>query len=168
MLKSAVISPCGKYRYSLTRIWDLAPTRPACVFLMLNPSTANELMDDPTIRRCEGFARREGFGGFYVVNLMAWRATKPSDLPKDDCVAIGPDNAKSIQTIISDAGPNTKVITAWGGNGDKRPEMVNNYITSLTMRGIKLWCLGVTASGQPRHPLMLKRTTPLIEFKVKS
>ena len=80
----AVFSPCERYRYKLWRVWD--PARPlGCVmFLMLNPSTATDTEDDPTIRRCIGYARSWGYGGLYVGNLFAYRATDPADLRRAD------------------------------------------------------------------------------------
>src|SRR5689334_20041621 len=74
IVKSAVLSPCGLYRYRLTRRWGDGP---ALLFVMLNPSTADATEDDPTIRRCTGFAKREGMPAIEVVNLFAWRATDP-------------------------------------------------------------------------------------------
>ena len=76
----AELSECGKYRYSLTRIWD--ETKPKVMFIMLNPSTADANNDDPTIRRCIGFAKSWGFGGLYVCNLFGFRATNPKELLK--------------------------------------------------------------------------------------
>jgi len=90
--KWAVLSRCGKYRFMLGRAWDEPDSaqdtdtgfgkwkRPLCVWLMLNPSTADHSQDDPTIRKCVGFSQRLGCGGLIVVNLFAWRATDPDDL----------------------------------------------------------------------------------------
>ena len=78
MKKGATISECGLYRYSLTRVWD--DVLPMCIFVMLNPSTADADIDDPTIRRCINFAKREGCGSLMVVNLFAYRATSPADM----------------------------------------------------------------------------------------
>src|ERR1700677_1476546 len=86
--KNAMISPCEKYRYRLERFWGPGHALP---FVMLNPSTADANIDDPTIRRCMGFSRREGAGGIIVVNLFAYRATEPSDLPAG-AERIGPEN----------------------------------------------------------------------------
>lgn len=80
MIKSAIISECGKYRYSLSRIWD--ENKANVLFIMLNPSTADGDVDDPTIRRCIGFAKSWGYGGIYVGNLFAYRATDPKELLK--------------------------------------------------------------------------------------
>jgi hypothetical protein len=76
MLREAEISEDGKYRYALMRMWD---DKPLMMFCMLNPSTADATKDDPTIRRCIGFAKDRGYGGIYVVNLMAYRATDPAE-----------------------------------------------------------------------------------------
>ena len=82
IIANAVISECGKYRYSLTRIWD--ESKPKVMFIMLNSSTANANNDDPTIRRCINFAKAWGFGDLYVCNIFAYRATNPQELLKVD------------------------------------------------------------------------------------
>ena len=93
--KSAQISPCGLYRYRLERFWS---DKPALPFVMLNPSTADADLDDPTIRRCMGFARREGAGGIIVATLHAFRATTPEELRKA-YDPFGPGTAQSLETI---------------------------------------------------------------------
>jgi len=115
MVRSAVISPCGLYRYRLSRQW----TEPSysLAFVMLNPSTADAEVDDPTIRRCIGFARREGYGGIEVVNLYAFRATSPDDLwkAKDPC---GPENEGHLISIArASVGYGTPIVCAWGAHG---------------------------------------------------
>lgn len=79
---AAGLSPCGLYRFWLTRCW--APAKPCALFIMLNPSTADHEQDDATIRKCIGFARRWGMGSIRVANLFAYRATKPDDLKRAD------------------------------------------------------------------------------------
>ena len=87
--KDAVLSECKKYRYMLRRVWDR--TKPACLFIGLNPSTADATVDDPTIRRCVGFADSWGYGELVVGNLYAFRATKPKDMFNQDD-PVGPFN----------------------------------------------------------------------------
>lgn len=157
-LKSdAIISDCGKYRYSLTREWGEGPT---AVFIMLNPSTADAALDDPTIRRCISFAKREGCGGLRVENLYAYRATKP-----DDMFALGDEAVGETDTFIRDAAVNTTgpVIAAWGAD-PRASERQLEVDQMLCMLGIDLVCLGKTKSGAPRHPLYVKGDAPLIEF----
>lgn len=133
----------GDYRYKLTRTWD--PGAEPLVFILLNPSTADASQDDPTIRRCMGFAKRWGFGSIVVVNLYAYRATKPRDmLAVDD--PIGPDNDR----IIAEAVEGNTVVAAWGTNA--RPERVAEVL-QLIPRTAELLALEITKDGHPRHPL---------------
>lgn len=150
-LAAAVLSEDGQYRYLLTRIWDtsLAPV----VFLMLNPSTADAFEDDNTIRRLsgvKGFARKMGAGGLIVVNLFALRSTDPRAL-RDHPDPVGPLNDVFIRQAT--AGAHT-VVAAWGAGGvehGRGPRVAE----TLRARGVQLQCLGVTSTGQPRHPLYL-------------
>jgi len=158
MKSSAVLSGCGVYRYRLTRRWGDGPT---CLFVMLNPSTADADKDDPTIRRCIGFAKREECGGLEVVNLMAFRATKPKDLPGDR-TAVGPDNADHVFTAAAEVdGP---VIAAWGAQ-KAALRYAAGFLHGFEMRSIRLLCLGITKDGQPRHPLMVRKDQPLEFFR---
>lgn len=158
--KMAMISPDGLYRYWLGRRWSDGPLM---VFIMLNPSTADGRVDDPTIRRCIGFARREGCGGVEVVNLYALRATKPMHLlhhPDPE----GPDNPLSwAQTLYPDlrgAGEPSLVVAAWGAFSD--PDLPESQ--ALKGCSVRLQCLGTTKSGAPRHPLYVKADQKLIPF----
>ena len=151
---SARLSECGTYRYQLTRQWGDGPI--AC-FLMLNPSTADADQDDQTIRKCRGFARREGCGGFIVANLFAFRATDPKQLLTADD-PIGPENdamtRDAIRCATETGGP---IIAAWGAHkivGD-RAKLVVTWAEGIQ-------CLGLTKAGHPRHPLYLKGDAPLI------
>ena len=152
MMRSAVISACGRFRYELTRQWDAH--LPAAVYVMLNPSTADAEVDDQTIRKCIGFAERLGFGAFTVVNLFAFRATKPADLKRNH-YPIGPDNDRAIMRAVAAA--DATVICAWGFNakGLARPAEV---LDLLRQAGKTPMALHVNASGEPAHPLMLAYT----------
>lgn len=146
---SAVLSSCGRYRYRLGREWADGPT---AVFVMLNPSTADALRDDPTIRRCLGYARAWGCGALVVTNLYAWRATDPAELwTASD--PVGTDNDKYLSqaaTLAADChGP---LIAAWGANA--RPDRID-AVYSIPGMG-RLSALAITKDGQPRHPLYLK------------
>ena len=145
---SAYISSDGLYRYSLMR--DISPLVGCgtCTFVMLNPSTADAAQDDPTIRRCMGFARTWGFGRLKVVNLYAYRATKPSDLWLADD-PIGPENDHVLSIAF---GGSDLLIAAWGAHA-KRDRVAE--ILSWPVR--PRLCLGLTKSGAPRHPLYLRR-----------
>lgn len=150
-------SEARTYRYLLTRIWD--PSTPAAVWLMLNPSTADAMDDDPTIRRCKAYAVREGAGGIVVVNLFALRSTDPRALLRHRN-PVGPANDAFIRQAVRGA---RTVIAAWGAAGvqDGRSVAVAGMLARLR---VPVQCLGVTATGQPRHPLYLPSTAPLEPF----
>ena len=157
MERHAIISPCGVYRYRLSRRWADGPS---CMFIMLNPSTADALQDDPTIQRCIGFAKREGCGAMDVVNLMAFRATKPVNLP-DGKSALGPDNAYWVcRTADECRGPH---IAAWGAH-KKAERYAKGLLHVFSARGRDLMCLKKTASGAPGHPLYVRSDSPLTLF----
>ena len=155
MKTGAVISDCGLYRYRLERRWGIGP---AMGFVMLNPSTADANLDDPTIRRCIGFAKREGCDALMVVNLFAFRATDPKNLPADQTDAIGPFNLAHIQVAVDVIkGP---LVAAWGAH-----KVANKIAGVITHHfGHRLMCLGKTKDGCPRHPLYVKADAPLIPF----
>lgn len=157
MHRFAVFSPCRMYRYSLSRIWD--PTQSKVVFVGLNPSTADEQADDPTVRRCVGFARRWNFGGLVLVNLFAYRSTDPAGLLKA-ADPIGPENDKHILTRSSEA---AFVVVAWGTRGS----LLNRDKQVLSMLP-KAYCLGVTIEGHPKHPLYLSGKTPRRPFRAST
>lgn len=153
----AVISLCGLYRYRLWRLWG---HQPPLTFVMLNPSTADDKLDDPIIRRCMGFARREGAGGIVVVNKFAFRATSPDDLWKASD-AYGPENDIALKEAASRAKESSMpIVCAWGVRGGAS----NRHIVILQQTGAKLMCLGRTKNGDPRHPLYVKGDQPLEEF----
>lgn len=151
MNKRAYISPDGLYRYTLSRWWgDGAVLR----FIMLNPSTADADIDDPTIRRCIGFARTLGFDGVRVVNLYAFRATKPADLWRVDDPTGGRFNEDLLRSILLLA-ERDLVIAAWGA-GAKRHRVAE----VMSWPGAEhLQCLGLNKDGTPRHPLYLPAYT---------
>lgn len=148
----ASFSECRKYRWTLWRRWD--SDLPPCVFVGLNPSTADESEDDPTIRRCIGFAKSWNLGGLIMLNAFGYRATQPKDM-KAAYDPIGVDNDMAIklttqQTI--DAGG--IVIAAWGSHCDEKRE---SEVCRLIDREIH--CLGRTKAGRPKHPLYLRADT---------
>lgn len=153
MHKGAVLSDCGKFRYRLWRYWD--ETKTPLVFIMLNPSTADASEDDPTIRKCIGFAERLNHGGIEVLNLYAYRATKPADL-KAAGYPVGPENDAFYAATLEQCGccAYDNVIAAWGANarGLSRPEEVRSM---LRFQGIRARALAFTNDGTPSHPLML-------------
>lgn len=139
------------HRYLLTRQWG---TGQPAVFCMLNPSTADAFVLDPTIRRCVGFAKREGCGALRVVNLFGLRATKPGVL-RTAADPVGPSNDWHISEAVENA---AVVVVAWGAHGDLHGRA--GQVARL-LDGTDLYCLGVTQSGAPRHPLYIAGNTPL-------
>jgi hypothetical protein len=152
----AGISECGLYRYWLTRTWGEAP--PVC-WVALNPSTADAVEDDPTIRRIMGFSRLWCAGGIVVVNLFALRATDPRVLRKH-LAPVGPDNDRA---IVEHAMKAMCVVAAWGADGSYLGRD-REVLTLLKCVGVGVKCLGVTKEEHPRHPLYLRADTPLVPF----
>jgi hypothetical protein len=142
----AVYSPCECYRYSLTRVWEPGGRR--LLYIMLNPSKATELANDPTIERCERRARRLGFGGFRVCNIFAWRETDPVALKRAK-QPIGPENAAQIAGAAAWA---DDILCAWGVHGAHLGQG-DAIAQTLVQSGKPILSLGVTKHGHPRHPL---------------
>ena len=148
-LRSAGFSRCGRYRYWLRRIWDPALTH--CVFIGLNPSTADAREDDPTLRRCLSFARDWGYGSLLLVNLFSFRATDPRALK----MASDPIGPRTDLWLRRAAAETDTVIAAWGNDG-----LLFGRGVRVQQRLPSLYCLDVTALGMPRHPLYCpKRVT---------
>lgn len=142
----ARFSRCERYRYALWRIWDSA--KPIVTFVMLNPSTADAVENDPTIERCQRRAIALGMGGLRVANLFAWRSTDPAVLHGLDD-PIGPENDNAIVDACRGAGI---VICAWGTNGSLMNRGAAVY-EMLVAHEIQPTCLQVNADGTPKHPL---------------
>jgi hypothetical protein len=157
--KSALISQCGKYRYSLTRDWYEGDGE--VVFVLLNPSTADHYQDDPTVRRCIGFAKSWGKSSLKIVNLFAFRSVQPTALLQCED-AIGPENdhhivaacRKAVTTGTEKNSPS--IICAWGNHGKLFDRSTQ---TRKLLVGLNPSCFGLTAKKQPRHPLYLSATT---------
>lgn len=145
---SAEFSPDRIYRYVLYRIWSR--DKPKVMFIGLNPSTADESIDDPTIRRCRNYAFDWGYGGLIMANLFALRATKPK-IMKSHIAPIGPENNNWLESLARDA---EVIIAAWGVNGSHlgRDKAVLGFMPQMRH-------LGLTKKGFPRHPLYLKADT---------
>ncbi len=145
---TAIYSPCEQYRYALTRIWDSAGDR--VLFVMLNPSTATEVQNDPTVERCERRARTLGFGAFRVCNIFAFRATDPKVM-RAAPDPIGPDNDAAIAEGAAWAG---RIICAWGTHGAflQRGAAVERLLRATAQ---PLFHLGLSKHGHPKHPLYI-------------
>lgn len=148
MNRETVLSPRRRYRYCLWREWDRTNPRYA-VFVGLNPSTADEVDDDPTIRRCIDYAKRWGYGALCMVNLFAYRATQPK-LMKEHVAPVGDDNDFWLLEVVKDA---EVVVAAWGTNGTHR----GRDKAVMRLLAGRLSCLDKTKEGQPKHPLYLRK-----------
>ncbi|MBF9032895.1 DUF1643 domain-containing protein [Rhodobacterales bacterium HKCCE2091] len=144
----AVYSDCERYRYTLTRVWDPAGER--ALFIMLNPSTATEVQNDPTVERCERRARALGFGAFRVLNIFAWRDTDPKAM-RAAPDPVGPGNDAAILDSLAWA---DRVICAWGSHGEHM-DRGREVEALLRGAGAELFHLGLTKAGHPRHPLYI-------------
>lgn len=156
-----LISQCGHYRYFLKRPTETASIiKEPVVFVLLNPSTADAKEDDATIRRCKGFARFWGFDGTIVLNLYAYRATKPKTLWYIDD-PVGKDNNHWLTHFM---GEHTNVVCAWGAQA--KPVRIREFLSIVENYTDKpnLWCLGTTKNGNPKHPLYIKANQRLIKW----
>lgn len=157
MDRTAVLSDCGQYRYQLGRRWGDGQ---ALVWVMLNPSTADHIENDATIRKCIGFTNRLGFNALTVVNLFAFRARDPKVMRKA-ADPVGPDNDRHIAEVASTGG---LTICAWGPNGGHLRRDLQ-VISRLRNAGVDLHCLRITSNGSPGHPLMLPYELRPIPFR---
>lgn len=149
--KGATFSECRRYRYALWRVWDRS--LPTVVFCGLNPSTADETHDDPTVRRELAFARDWGFGRYVKVNAYAWRSTDPRALWKspDPC---GDDN---LGHIVAHAMESKLFVAAWGNH--IRAAQETAILTAMVCARIRVHALRLTKQGHPSHPLYLPRSS---------
>lgn len=147
----AVYSDCEAYRYTLTRVWD--PEGRKALFVMLNPSTATEVQNDPTVERCERRARALGFGAFQVTNIFAYRATDPKVM-RAASDPVGPENDSAISQGAQWA---DQIICAWGTHGafGERGAKVEALLRDT---GLDLYHLGLSKAGHPKHPLYIAYT----------
>jgi len=153
--KGAIFSEDRKYRYALWRVWNY--TNPLLV-IGLNPSTANEISDDPTITRCIARAAKLGYGSFIMANLYAYVSTDPKVLLTDgEC--IGEENDDYLKYMVRLAG---KVLCGWGSfiEAKKRAGAVLKMIPTP-------YCLGINSDGSPKHPLYVGYDVPLVKYRVE-
>ncbi len=156
--RDAVISPCGRYRYLLRRSWN--HDRMRALFIMLNPSTADADVDDATIRSCARLCRSWGHGSFEVINLFGWRATDPRELEKADD-PVGPRNDQIAEGAM---GRCDVTICAWGAHQIAKERAHTMRALILSNRPVA-FCLGMTKSGAPKHPLYIKTGTLLMAYR---
>ena len=161
MIKHAVISECGAYRYTLSRTWD--ETLPRRTWVMLNPSTADANDDDPTIRRCINFSKRDGFGGLNVLNLFAFRSPNPADLVSATD-PVGPDNYNRMRSVmLTDRMRGGQCVVAWGANAMAQDR--GDWFASMFSE-FDLFCLGRTKTMAPRHPLYVRGDAPIKTYRL--
>ena len=153
-----MFSDCAQYRYNLMREFS-AGTR-VINFIMLNPSTANENVNDPTIAKCENRAISLGFNKMVITNLFAYRATDPNDMMSVDD-PIGEENNNYILNHAKNA---EVVLAAWGNHGEYRYRS-EDVVRMLKKNGIKLHALKLNSSGEPAHPLYLSNKLEIFEWK---
>lgn len=156
----AIFDESRAYRYTLWRRW-VPEARPAkmVAFIGLNPSTADEQVNDNTIRRCIDFAKTWKFDGMVMLNLFAFRATDPKHM-KAQSDPIGPKNDDAIWIVTRDVG---RVVCVWGAHGTHRERYFT--VRSILRRSVnESWCFGRTDKGHPRHPLYLPKGTLLERY----
>lgn len=161
---TACLSPCGRYRYRLTRLWDY--DKPGVLFILLNPSTADARQDDPTVRRCVGMAREWDCGIMWIVNLFALRATNPRELLTDPAEAVGPKNDVYINNALTcfDA-RGDYIVCGWGNWGSHkllRPRR-DDVLRMLPVADTN--CLAITSTGDPKHPLYCKSALGPVSYE---
>lgn len=158
MIKSAEISNCGNYRYSLSRVWN--EELPKCCFWGINPSIADSNIDDATVRKMIGFSSRMSYGGFYLGNIFPYRSTDVKGLsvaenPYGEPSKFPIPDQKFLDAVIH--------IAAWG-NSSKIPKSlrfrIQEFVDYFDNEEINLYSIGITKSGDPRHPLMTSYSTP--------
>lgn len=159
MEADAIISDCGKFRYSLSRVWDAS--KPKVLFIMLNPSTADAENDDATIRRCKGYAESWGYGGFFVGNLFPFRSTEPKELLKCDN-PIGDKNEEYLKTMAEHC---CLIVCAWG-NSPIVSKIEKRFPDYKPLKHFyHLHYLELSKDGTPKHPLYLLKTLTPTQYK---
>jgi hypothetical protein len=150
ILRKAKFSKDKKHRYELSRHWDLSKSD--ILFIMLNPSIANENIDDPTIKRLINFTKKFNYGGFFVANLFTY--ITPYSKTLDTSSGLTKLNLKTIKNFVNKA---EEVVYAWG-NSIKEPEELKNLVENPK-------CFGRNLNGTPKHPLYLPSNSKLIKFR---
>lgn len=167
----AVMSNDGRYRYALSRRWGADYPYRTMYVVGLNPSTADAFKDDPTIRRCVGFAKREMCRRLIMLNLFAYRSTDPDVLEREKTSTdiVGTINDVVLETYTDMAAlpsgvPAPLIVCAWGARHERYVDRVARVVHILKAGEADIRCFGTTARGAPRHPLYLRDDTPLEPF----
>lgn len=159
MKHEAIISECGQYRYLLKRdLGGILNNGKTILFIMLNPSTADAKVDDPTIRRCVGFAKKWGYKTLYVGNLYGLRSSDPKVL-LSNTDPVGERNDYYLEWMMEQS---DTIVVAWGNNA--KEDRIDDFLCLKPMDNCDLYCLGMTKNKQPKHPLYISKETKLIEW----
>lgn len=151
MLMEAGISSCGIYRWWLYRCW--AVDKPLIIWIMMNPSTADHTKNDPTISKIMRYSKKWGYGGVLVLNIYAFRSSKPENLPQVMSEAVGPRNDWWIKTMFRYAArKKIPVVCAWGVRHQNRGDWVR---VAADDAGLQLMCLELALNAEPKHPRFL-------------
>lgn len=162
MIRKAEFSPCGQYRYTLTRSWDSDAIQ--ALWILLNPSKADAKVDDATVRKLNGFSFRMGFGGYTLANMFAFCATDPEDLRKARKAGtdiVGAANNLHLDRLLS---THEHVICAWGGRANISIRRTAEVVLKVKQSGRYAKCLGRSKHGHPLHPLYLSYTSRLAPY----
>jgi hypothetical protein len=170
--KDTIFSECRLYRFTLWRDWDCdlltgtsddIPHRDKFVqFICLNPSTADEKINDATVRRCIDFSKRWGYGAFCMTNIFPFRSMEVKKmLAHDEPIEMARQNAEHVERIAEHAG---LIIFAWGNHGSHKRRGDKFVKHLLNVRKFKIHHLGLNTDGSPKHPLYLKATTQPIAY----
>jgi len=158
----ATFSKCGRYRQALTRDWTPPGTNPkAVLFIGMNPSVADADASDPTCHRELMFARAWGFTRYLKGNVLDWRATSPKDIPSDPDIACSRDNILALVDMANEA---DLVVMAYGKLHPRFDVVVQRALSAVYETGHALKCLGLNKDGSAKHPLYLRKDTPLTSF----
>lgn len=158
----ATFSECGRYRQALTRDWTPEGAAPrAVLFVGMNPSVAAADVSDPTCHRELMFARDWGFTRYLKGNVLDWRATLPKDIPADPALACSPANIRALVDMAHEA---ELIVLAYGKLHKRFQPVVQEMLRAMEATGKPLQCLGLNKDGSAKHPLYLRKDTPLRDF----
>lgn len=160
MESGALFDRTRRYRYHLWRRWD--SSRPGVCFVMLNPSTADDVHNDPTIGRCVRFAQKWGFGSIDVVNIFAYRSTDSSVLMR----VADPVGARNNHVILDVVSKHERAVLAWGNHGALNDR--GRQVVRLIQGKGELLCFGMTMHRQPKHPLYLRNDSKLLHYNANA
>ena len=162
VIGGATFSECGRYRQALTRDWTPGADQPRTVlFVGMNPSVAAAEISDPTCHRELMFARDWGFTRYLKGNVLDWRATSPRDIPADPELACSPANIPALCAMADEA---ELIVMAYGKLHNRFQPVLDEVLAAMAAAGKPLRCLGLNKDGSAKHPLYLRKDTPLMDF----